>query len=196
MVFPIQYSFMIPFILLGLFIFYIYRGIHNGLMYEIVATLSLLVAVIIAWYISFILKDTINIIPDAYLDTPVVQALEVYINQILWFFVLLLGLLIIRKVFGSIMKRVNDIVLVGFLNQVAGAIFAGIKGLIVIILCIVLLSSPLFTNGRDVMKAAHLMPIHDVIHKNVPVARDVIDVFDKIEIIRTFDADTIEEILK
>lgn len=180
MEFPIQYSFMLPILFVALLCFYIYRGIQRGFVSEVLSMISLTVSFVLAWLLAGFFKQRWTILTTVKGNT-ILDSIVPYANHIAWFIILFILLFIVSKFVAKFAKQLNKIVLIGFVNQIAGAIFAFLKGCIVVMILILLLCSPLFNNGRKAIEATPLTYVYRGMEENVPVVRDILYIFQKIE---------------
>lgn len=185
MEFPIAYSMFIPVVLLALLIFYAIRGYKNGLLLELVMVASLLVSLVASYLVSialsesgFVFQTSINVG-----EVHVNQALDKSATQLITFFIFFIVINLAFYILRKLSKKFNDIIVVGTINQILGSILAVLKGSIYIILVVLLLASPLISNGREVLKQAHLEPVKECMQENIPVIKDVLTVFDKVDTI-------------
>lgn len=179
MQFPLQYSVFVTLFCILIFGYYIFKGYRNGFILEVIITLSLLVTIFLSWFLSSVCSS-LFMIASKVVDTnsPIDKVVLTSTNRWLWFFILFIGMNIILRLIRLLVRQLNHIPLFGTLNRIAGAILAGIKALLYIIVIIVVFSSPMVANGKEVLSRAGLDPLKDIIEAYVPIAKDVLHTFD------------------
>ncbi|MBN2614264.1 MAG: CvpA family protein [Bacteroidales bacterium] len=117
-----------------------YNGYKKGLIIE----LTSLAAFILGLYFAFYFSDfTANILRQYFtIDEKYMAAIS--------FIVTFIGVLFIVLAVGKLLEKVIDVLLLGFLNKMAGAVFGILKG--ALFLSIVIFVINYFDGGRSVIK--------------------------------------------
>lgn len=165
----------------------LWRGYVNGLVLELAKILTLVVTLILAYYIAGFLKDKINIY-----HTVSNEFSPDILNQFIIFVVSALIIYIILRAGRSYLKRINDIAVIGWLNAFGGMIIALFKSLIVIAIIITIICSPVFKNGNEIVDNSNLKFYKDEIRNHISSIDQLFNVFEQIESVRNgFDIDNI-----
>ncbi|MDF9824053.1 putative membrane protein required for colicin V production [Breznakia sp. PF5-3] len=199
MEFPLQFSILITIGIVIMLVYYIWKGYRNGLVLEAIITISLLLCVCIGWWLSDVMKDVFLLVPASLLNTGITTLDKLVVelaNRMAWFGLLFVVVNILLRIARGYIRKLNKLTLVGSVNQVLGSVLAFCKGLIYTIIIIVFISSPIFSNGKVALDKAGLIPIRTMIGEHVPIAKNVLQVFDTVDKARedgNFDWETLIE---
>lgn len=135
-------------------LFFIIKGVINGFLYELINVMFLFVAIIAAWIISPICAtkfpifdiNTANELLDLIVD---VSNINIIVNNILWFLILILCILVIFIVIKPLLKKFCKFPILGSFNRIFGGVLGLIYGFILVLLFTVFLSLPVFQNGKQ-----------------------------------------------
>lgn len=187
MEFPLQLSMFIPIFFIAMLVYYAWKGYHNGLILEAMITASLLICMLVAWLLSDILGSQFYLVDKPVIDTGIAianQTIVTLANRVIWFVLLFLITNVVLRILRVWIRKMNKIKMVGTLNQILGSVLALVKGCLYGIVLIVVLASPIFSNGKAVMNNSGITPIKDMIQQHVPIAGTALDAFDYIDRIR------------
>ncbi len=165
----LSYSWILLLFIIILMIIHLIRGWYNGLLLEIVMMVSTIVCVVLAYYGSnkaidfytFIKSDTFNL-PLGNLNQQVADLA----NMTIWFLIIFLILQLLLFILENKLRFLNEIKIIGMINQIGGCILAALKGVVNVVIILLVISSPLFKNGSAFIADAHL----DWVMKSVEVA--------------------------
>ena len=97
--------------------------------------------------------------------------MDTLIYMIIVFILLKLLYLIIKPLFGFVSK----IPLIGFINDIGGALMGIVNATIVVLLFCMLLNTPLFKNGNEVKEKTYLKTINGLSYKALEFSMDHFD---------------------
>lgn len=142
-------------------VLFVIRGAHRGLVSSLIHLFGSIAAGLLAWMFCPVLSKRVEILPKSEYAL-LLGEMYSYLNQIVWFVILFFGLLI---VFGILAKVFENLHLIPGLKQV-GSILGGlvgfIQGFILVCLLGVLLQTPIFSNGKEIVNHSILSPILEV----------------------------------
>ncbi len=148
-------------------------GFKRGFIYQLFSLVSFGLSLIIAWLISPILANHIQIFTG---EETIVEVVANYaLNNFAWFFIVTLALKIIFAILLALFKRVKHIPIIGGLNAVGGLITGALNGYIWVSICSILLLTPLFTNGSDIREGTIIKPFTALGDKVIALVTDNID---------------------
>ena len=148
------------FIYISVFIVAIYLimmivGYKRGLLYELIGLFFTALSVAAAWFVSPVLAGLFPIIDLAnYSDETKLLSklfdLNQLINTIAYFLIVFLLLKLLYFFLSLLLKSLNKVPVIGTLNKFLGSVF-GVLNATIIVLCLsMLLSLPIFSNGKEV----------------------------------------------
>lgn len=154
MTFPIEYIPYVNTIILAVIIVLMIVGFVRGFMMSLIDLLGTFVILLVAYFVSPLLASTFTIAPHISFDVGV-EALNVIIidriNQLFWFvIVFVVGSLIILFM-KPVVKVVGQLPVIKQVNSILGLVLGLIKGYIIALIAIFVLSTPLINNGRIVI---------------------------------------------
>lgn len=191
MEFPVQLSFLLMVLSIVIIIYYSHKGYRNGFILEAIITVSLIICILAGWYLSDFLNDGIQIIQTSPVDSGVSiinEVLRSLSNRGVLFVIIFIIANILLRLARKHIRKFNKLALVGWLNKFLGSVLGLIKSIIYIILLIVFISSPIFTNGSKAIASSGLEPAKNVIKDHVPIAGNLISGFEVIEKVRSQDS--------
>lgn len=191
MEFPIQLSFLLMIVTIVAIVYYSHKGYRNGFVLEAIITVSLILCILAGWFLSDILNNAIKIIQTSPVETGISFAdelLRTVANRSVLFIIIFIIANILLRLMRKHIRKLNKIALVGWLNKLLGSVLGFLKSIIYIILMMVVISSPIFTNGSKAISSAGLEPAKNLVKDYVPIAGELIEGFETIENIRSLEA--------
>ncbi len=183
--FPLTYSICITIVLALLLLFYAVRGYKNGFLLELVMFASIFISAIISYILSVVISQSgftfsTNIdVGEVHINNALNQRAGQLVIFLVFFVLISLAFYLLRV----LSKKFNNIVIVGTINRLLGSVLGFAKGCIYVMLVVVVLASPLISNGHEVIKKAQLQPVKELMQEHVPVIKDVLDAFDTLDTI-------------
>lgn len=159
MTFPIQ---MIPYINVALVIiiaFFAIRAYNKGFLILLLETVSLLVALILAGLLAkpLALVFPLYFIDELLLSLPLIGTLfSVQINTFIWFIILFISISVILWLLRPVFHMVGKIPLLKGVNRILGLGFGLIQAIVLIWILSLILLTPLFKNGQEVVQSTAL----------------------------------------
>jgi membrane protein required for colicin V production len=138
------------------------RGFSKGFIIELASLIGLVLGILAAWYFSGYVRDLLK---DYF-------SLTDQVLKIISYIVIFLAVMLIVYLIGKIIEKFVDIIAMGWLNKLLGAVFGLVKGIVLvsIILFIIEKTDP----GEKVIKpqvkekSMFYQPIMQLVHFIVP----------------------------
>lgn len=164
MTFPLEYISYVNIGLLVLLVLLMVAGFVRGFLLSLIDLVGTFVMLLIAYFVSPILATNFAIITDLQIDVGA-EALSLLIteriNELFWFVVVFIIGMIVILFLKPVVKVVCSIPLIKQINQVLGLILGAVKGYILALILIFVLSTPLVTNGREVVENTVLIHLEE-----------------------------------
>lgn len=159
--------------LIILYLAFVVIGYKNGLILQIVDLVYNILALFIGYFLAPILASHFPIVKldEAYMVLKLNVLMDTLIYMIIVFILLKLLYLIIKPLFGFVSK----IPLIGFVNDIGGALMGIVNATIVVLLFCMLLNTPLFKNGNEVKEKTYLKTINGLSYKALEFSMDHFD---------------------
>lgn len=156
--------------LIILYLAFIVIGYKNGLILQIVDLVYNILALFIGYFLAPILASHFPIVKldEVYMALKLNVLMDTLIYMIIVFILLKLLYLIIKPLFGFVSK----IPLIGFVNDIGGALMGIVNATIVVLLFCMLLNTPLFKNGNEVKEKTYLKTINGLSYKALEYSMD------------------------
>lgn len=156
--------------LIILYLAFIVIGYKNGLILQIVDLVYNILALFIGYFLAPILASHFPIVKldEVYMALKLNVLMDTLIYMIIVFILLKLLYLIIKPLFGFVSK----IPLIGFVNDIGGALMGIVNATIVVLLFCMLLNTPLFKNGNEVKEKTYLKTINGLSYKALEYSLD------------------------
>ena len=156
--------------LIILYLAFVVIGYKNGLILQIVDLVYNILALFIGYFLAPILASHFPIVKldDVYMALKLNILMDTIIYMIIVFILLKLLYLIIKPLFGFVSK----IPLIGFVNDIGGALMGVVNATIVVLLFCMLLNTPLFKNGNEVKEKTYLKTINGLSYKALEYSMD------------------------
>ena len=159
--------------LIILYLAFVVIGYKNGLILQIVDLVYNILALFIGYFLAPILASHFPIVKldEVYMALKLNVLMDTLIYMIIVFILLKLLYLIIKPLFGFVSK----IPLIGFVNDIGGALMGVVNATIVVLLFCMLLNTPLFKNGNEVKEKTYLKSINGLSYKALEFSMDHFD---------------------
>ena len=160
MTFPTSWIVWITPVLIVWLILSLWIGYKRGLLLQLYNLLALFAAVLFAWVLSEPFAKVFTIFkPEvgAFNQTAIEELILTRINSALWFVILFIGISILIALLRPLIKAMGKIPGFKTINSFFGALFALIGYYITVLILILLLSTPLITNGQTVVDESGLL---------------------------------------
>lgn len=156
--------------LIILYLAFVVIGYKNGLILQIVDLVYNILALFIGYFLAPILASHFPIVKldEVYMALKLNVLMDTLIYMIIVFILLKLLYLIIKPLFGFVSK----IPLIGFVNDIGGALMGIVNATIVVLLFCMLLNTPLFKNGNEVKEKTYLKTINGLSYKALEYSLD------------------------
>lgn len=170
MVISIAYFTYLNLALIILYLAFIVIGYKNGLILQIVDLVYNILALFIGYFLAPILASHFPIVKldEVYMALKLNVLMDTLIYMIVVFILLKLLYLIIKPLFGFVSK----IPLIGFVNDIGGALMGIVNATIVVLLFCMLLNTPLFKNGNEIKEKTYLKTINGLSYKALEYSMD------------------------
>jgi uncharacterized membrane protein required for colicin V production len=159
MIFPTTWIIWItPVLLIGL-ILSLLSGYIRGFLIQLYNLLAMFAAVLFAWILSEPFAKVFTLFKpdfDFFNQTAIEDLILTRINSAVWFVILFVAISLLIMLGRPLVKAVGKIPGLKTINSIFGAIFALIGYYITVLIIILLLSTPLITNGQAVVEQSGL----------------------------------------
>lgn len=136
-----------------LILFTLYSGYKKGALWQVIRILCIVAVIVLAWIISPGMSGLVNIFPVKWMpfsDSALSSVFYSKFNQLAWFIILLvIGLVIVFLLIKPLLEVITDLPFLKSINGVIGAVFSLIPVYIVMVLISYILSTAIFSNGKD-----------------------------------------------
>lgn len=164
MTFPIEYIPYVNTIILAVLLVLMVVGFVRGFLMSLIDLLGTFVILLVAYFVSPLLASTFTIAPHITFDVGVEVLNTIIIdriNQLFWFVVVfVVGSLVILFI-KPVVKVVEKLPVIKQLNSLLGLVLGFVKGYIIALIAIFVLSTPLINNGRIVIENSWLGGIEE-----------------------------------
>ncbi len=124
------------------------------------------------------------------------DALAVEASVLIWFIVVFFAVLLVTLIFDRLFEFLEDIPIIGWINKVAGSVVGLIIGWIKLLVVCMLLVTPLFKNGQELIDESYLKTVQNTGEFIEPLKNN--ELYRKLSNNETMDneeAKTLEDIL-
>ena len=135
------------------------KGLLRTLINLVRHILSLVVALLFARplanvfpLINFKTSGIVEVISDA---------LAVEGSVLIWFIIIFFGVLLVTLIFDRLFEFLEEIPIIGWINKVVGSVVGLVIGWIKLIVVCMLLVTPLFKNGQELIDASYLSAVQN-----------------------------------
>lgn len=144
------------------FLFFIVNGYSRGFIHQILDLIGFIASFVVAWIFAPQLSDSVPLLPSTleWFKTPLIgNSLFSISNTIVWFVIIMIGISIVMTfIVKPFAKGIHAIPLAKTINRILGAIYGLIPASLLAILASLILTSPLFQNGRSTVESSLLKP--------------------------------------
>lgn len=148
------------------------QGYRKGLLRSILSLVSTIASYYLAWIVSNSLASYFPIIKletiTSYVDDTLIQmtslsdTIHTLINRIIWFVIMFFVLKILCFILDRILKQLHDIPVIHGISGLLGMMFGLVESLIWIIVIAIVLETPVFNGGKEVVENSIVSPIQEV----------------------------------
>jgi uncharacterized membrane protein required for colicin V production len=162
MTFPATWIIWITPILIVWLVLTVFIGYKRGFLIQLYNLLALFAAILFAWVLSEPFAKVFTIFrPEfEYFNQPAIEDLIlIKINSAVWFVILYIAISLLIMLGRPLVKAVGKIPGLKTINSMFGAVFSLIGWYVTVLILILLLSTPLVTNGQTVIEESALNDI-------------------------------------
>lgn len=141
-----------------------YFGYKKGFLLQLVDLIGLLIAVYIAWLFAPVLATYFEICPPSLMPlqgTIFGSAISAYINQGIWFVIILIVVKLLLLIVRPLVKAIQSIPILKQVNGLLGAVFSFVSSTIWIIVFAFILTFPFFSMGQVIVQQSLMQLILD-----------------------------------
>ena len=152
-------------------LYWCYSGFNKGFLLKLLSCLSFVVVVFLSWNIAEFFKF-LHLLPKQwapFASSELAPFFYDYANHIFIFILLVVVLSIALMVLRPIAKIIGDLPLISIFNRILGLFFGLAQSFIVIFLVTFLLTTPLFTNGTQVINKSILRYIEPLQEETIKI---------------------------
>ena len=193
---PSYFSIIVTLIALVMIIFCVIKGFKDGLVLSIFDLLALLVSLYVAYVCSGTLAVDLAIIPNSVtsgltivsneiFNDMITMVINYFINWIIWFLIISIGLRIVLHFIRKLFKGINKIPVVKTINEYAGAIFGLVKAMIMIMIMAYVLTLPIFSNGVQIRQESLIEPLVELSRTTFTFVDESLDISETVNAITT-----------
>ena len=152
MVIDEKYFIIIDIVILLLYVLFLFKGIRNGFVYQLVTFILLIASLGVAWFASPVMASNFKLIDIKEINNSIinVSSIETLINTITWFIIITIICIVLFIVIRIISKKVSKIPVIGLVNRILGGIFGIVNATIVVCLLSIVLSIGNIKNVNDI----------------------------------------------
>lgn len=175
MTFPVTFIPYLNIVLLIVIVFFAWRAFHKGFLILFLETVSLFVALILAGLLAKPLAQALPLyyVDEVLLSLPLIGELfSVQINTVIWFIILFVVISLILWLIRPVFHVISKIPVLKGINRILGLGFGIIQALVLIWIFSLVLLTPLFTNGQEVVQNSALK-YYEVVTKTIVVNSDI-----------------------
>lgn len=152
-------------IVIVLSLLFMIHGYRKGVLYALVSLVGSLFSFFVAFVAStvfyvkvpFLKADATDMITQQ-----IQQLIYPLINRIAWFVILFLALRIVVAIMNKVFQSMHQIPIYHFFSAITGALVGFVESVIWIFLICIVLQSPIFSNGNDIVEKSYLSTIKNV----------------------------------
>jgi uncharacterized membrane protein required for colicin V production len=162
MTFPISWIIWITPILIVWLVLTVFIGYKRGFLIQLYNLLAIFAAVLFAWVLSEPFAKVFTIFRPEFdfFNQPAIEDLIlIKINTAVWFVILYIAISLLIMLGRPLVKAVGKIPGLKTINSMFGAVFSLIGWYVTVLILILLLSTPLVTNGQTVIEESALNDI-------------------------------------
>jgi len=183
------------------YLIFILVGYIKGFLYEVVSLIYTGLALGISWFVAPVLASVFPIIKleNLYADAQIISKfinINSIIDTIIYFVIIFLVLRLLYIVIALGLKGFNKIPVLGSLNKILGGFSGVISGTVVVLLLSLLLSLPIFENGKEVKEKTLFNLVGSYSTKALNYAVDNLNLENFSKDIENFDVDNARQQLK
>lgn len=166
MVIPQNYFIFISIFIVAIYIAMMIIGYNKGFLYELVNFAYTGLSLLLSWLASPVFAKKFPLIQLSKLSTEAALLnklfnLDEIINNVAYFIIIFLLLKLIYVILSIIVKAFNKIPVIGKFNQILGAVAGFFNATIITVFISLLLSLPLFTNGKEIKEKTILKYVNN-----------------------------------
>lgn len=142
----------------------IFIGYKRGFLIQLYNLLALFAAVLFAWTLSEPFAKVFTIFKpdfDFFNQTAIEELVLIRVNSAIWFVILYIGISLLIMLGRPLIKAIGKIPGLKTINSFFGAVFSVIGWYVTVLILILLLSTPLITNGQQVIEESGLKYIKE-----------------------------------
>lgn len=144
-------------------LFIVIRAAKRGFLLMMLESLSMLVALLIAWLLARPLAMALPIykMDDGLMMIPLVGSLfQVQINTLIWFVIVFIVISILLALAKPLFEGISKLPVLSFFNGILGLLFGLVQAWIYLLVLTMLLISPLFKNGVEIVENSYLKELN------------------------------------
>ena len=166
MVIPQNYFIFISIFIVAIYIAIMIIGYNKGFLYELVNFAYTGLSLLLSWLASPVFAKKFPLITLSKLSTEAALLnklfnLDEIINNVAYFIIIFLLLKLIYVILSIIVKAFNKIPVIGNFNQILGAVAGFFNATIITVFISLLLSLPLFANGKEIKEKTILKYVNN-----------------------------------
>ena len=165
MTFPVNWIQYVNIALLVLLVVFIIAGYIRGFFMQLIDIIGYILAFFVARRYSLALSGRFHLWPEKavmFAGTVLQDYIYDKCNYYAWFVLLFLGVLLLLLILKPLIKLISEIPFIKETNKALGMVLGVISFLIWTCIAVYILSTPVFTNGQDVVDQTFLKPIKEV----------------------------------
>lgn len=166
MILPMNTVLSLNIVSVVVFLFFIINGYSRGFIHQILDLIGFIASFVVAWIFAPQIADSVPLLPSTleWFNTPIIgNSLFTISNTILWFVIIMIGISVVMTfIVKPFAKGIHAIPIAKTLNRLLGAIYGLIPASLLAILTVLILTSPLFQNGRSTVESSILKPYSSI----------------------------------
>lgn len=136
----------------------IVRGYKDGFVLKALELISLFLSIPIAWWLANLLSEKIKLVSNGIQTNTVLDSMiNGMVNKVVLFIIMFIILRIVIMLCRPLFRKCNRIPLIGLANRLTGLVLGTLQSFLVLVIISLLISTPLFTNGEEVLEKTNLI---------------------------------------
>ena len=159
MIIPLEFVLLINILVIVYILYCTFSGFKKGLIIQCVSLCGLVLGIFASIVFAPILAENITIIPLAEDATVIQGVIANFVHLGIWYVLIIIVVRIIINLLGRFLNKIFKLPLLNTANKIGGAIIGLVSSLFTIFIFTIILSMPIFNNGKEIIEKTVLSSI-------------------------------------